>query len=198
MKEEEKDEKDKENIKCMNKDCKNYIKNLGIQFIPKLNKEEIIAELNDLIDKHNYEKIHSCVCANCLHEYIILMKQKIEEEKIKHNNSMIALKDLLLDISNDDITDISHSVINDKEKNTLKNKYNNLKKERIELEKTLNNNKKELIKLKNDEENLCIKLNKNMKEKEENKEIIKKLKIKLNYLKKEYDDLIKEDDKKVK
>ena len=37
-----------------------------------------------------------------------------------------------------------------------------------------------------------------MKEKEENKEIIKKLKIKLNYLKKEYDDLIKEDDKKVK
>ena len=178
-------------IKCM--DCKRDIKpikKIGLGLIPKLNEEERIVELNKLIEKQNFENIHLGICVNCLHEFIKLMKQKTEETKTKHNNYMISLKDLLLDISDQDsIIKIMEEGLNEKEIQDLKIKYNNLKDQRNILEKTLDENKKELKILRNEEENICIKINKNIREKEENKEILDKLKIKLEYLKREYDKL---------
>ena len=183
-----------ESIKCM--DCPQNIKTskkIGIEFIPKLEKDERLNELNELIKKQNFDNIHSCICATCFNEYLPLMKEKIEEEKNKHNKSIISLKDLLLDLSNQEsIDEIIKTVLNDNEIRELQAKYQNLKRERIQLEHKLINNKKELKNLKNEEEETCIKLNKNLKEREENKEICEKLKLKLIKLQKEYEELVKD------
>ena len=184
-----------ENVKCM--DCSKNIKfanKRGIEFIPVLNKEEKTSELNNLIKNHNYKNIHSCICVNCLHEYIPLMKAKTNEEKIKHNNYMVSLKDLLLDVSDqDNINEIMNLVLNDDEIIELQINYKNLKEERIKMEKKINENKKELKELRDKEENICVKINKNLREKEENKKITDKLLLKLKYLKNEYDKLINQD-----
>ena len=184
-----------ENVRCM--DCSKIIKlanKKGIEFIPILKKEEKIVELNNLIKNQNYKNIHSCICANCLYEYFLLMKSKTEEEKTKHNNYMISIKDLLLDISDqENIDKIMNVVLNEKEINDLKLQRNILKNERIKLEKTINENKKELKDLRAEEENICIKINKILRDKEENKEITDKLVLKLKYLQNEYDKLTKQD-----
>ena len=186
-----------ENIKCV--DCKKYIKiqeKIGIEFIPILNEEEKKAELNNLLEKKNCENIQSCICANCLYDYIRLMKAKTKEEEKKHDNTMISLKNLILDISNrENIEEIMQSVLNNEEITKLKDEYKKKKYERIELEKKINDNKKKLKELKDEEESICIKLNQKIRKREEdnqNNEIMKK---KLNYLKKQYANLIKEDDK---
>ena len=165
-----------------------------------MTNDEIKSEINYLIDNKNLDNIHSCVCVNCLHEYFNIMKQKIEEEKAKHDNCVISLKDLLKDLSDqNDISQIMGSVLNDIEIEDLNSKYKLFKKERIELEDKLNENKKELINLRKEEENICLNLNKKEKKKEENKEIKEKLKLKLEYLQRQYDEINKEDeeDKKV-
>ena len=184
-----------ETIKCM--DCPQNIKTskkIGIEFIPKLGKDERLNELNELIKKQNFDNIHSCICVTCFNEYLPLMKEKIEEEKNKHNKGIISLKDLLLDLSNqENIDEIINSVLNQDEIKGLQAQYQNLKKERIQLEHKLINNKNEIKNLKNEEENICIKLNKNIKEREENKEIYEKLKSKLKKLEKEYKELVKDD-----
>ena len=183
-------------IKCM--DCKNEIipiKKLEMGFIPKLNDEERIAEINKLIEKKIFENIHLGICVNCLHEYIVLMKQKTNEEKTTHNNYMISLKDLILDISDQDSFEKAYNEgVNEKEIKELEYKYMILKNERIELENRINENKKDLKNLRKEEENICININKNIREKEENKEVADKLKKKLEYLKREYDDLINKSD----
>ena len=192
-----------EAIKCIDEDCKHNIKEtkkVGINFIPQMTNDEIKSEINYLIDNKNLDNIHSCVCVNCLHEYFNIMKQKIEEEKAKHDNCVISLKDLLKDLSDqNDISQIMGSVLNDIEIEDLNNKYKLFKKERIELEDKLNENKKELINLRKEEESICLNLNKKEKKKEENKEIKEKLKLKLEYLQRQYDEINKEDeeDKKV-
>ena len=192
-----------EERKCIDEDCNHNIKEtkkVGINFIPQMTNDEIKAEITYLIDNKNVENIHSCVCVNCLHEYFNIMKQKIEEEKAKHDNCVISLKDLLKDLSDqNDISQIMGSVLNDIEIEDLNSKYKLFKKERIELEDKLNENKKELINLRKEEERICINLNKKEKEKEENKEIKDKLKSKLEYLQRQYDEINKEDeeDKKV-
>ena len=188
-----------EEIKCIGEDCNHNIKEtkqVGINFIPKMTNDEIKAEINYLIDNKNYENIHSCVCVNCLHEYCNIMKQKIEEEKTKHDNCVISLKDLLKDLSDqNEINQIMCSVLNSIEIEDLNSRYKLLKKERIELEDKMNENKKELIYLRKEEENICTNLNKKEKEKEENKEIKDKLKLKLEYLQRQYDEINKEDEK---
>ena len=175
-----------EEIKCIDEDCNHNIKEtkkVGINFIPQMTNDEIKAEINYLIDNRNFENIHSCVCVNCLHEYLNIMKQKIEEEKAKHDNCVISLKDLLMDLSDqNNINQIMSSVLNDIEVNDLNSKYMLSKKERIELEDKMNENKKELINLKKEEENIYLNLNKKEKEKEENREIKDRLKLKLEYL----------------
>ena len=191
-----------EERKCIDEDCNHNIKEtkkVGINFIPQMTNDEIKSEINYLIDNKNFE-IHSCVCVNCLHEYFNIMKQKIEEEKAKHDNCVISLKDLLKDLSDqNDISQIMGSVLNDIEIEDLNSKYKLFKKERIELEDKLNENKKELINLRKEEESICLNLNKKEKKKEENKEIKEKLKLKLEYLQRQYDEINKEDeeDKKV-
>ncbi len=184
-----------EDIKCI--DCGMKIKIVeksALDYCLLLKKEEKISELNSLINNHNYQKIHSCICINCLHEYIHLMKQKTEEAKTRHNKCMISLKDLLLDISNqENIDKIMHSILNEKEIINLYNNYCKLKTERIDLEEKINKDKKELVELKNYEQNLCIQLNKNKREAEEHKEIMNGLNKKLKNLKKQYEELIKED-----
>ena len=188
-----------EEIKCIGEDCNHNIKEtkqVGINFIPQMTNDEIKAEINYLIDNKNYENIHSCVCVNCLHEYCNIMKQKIEEEKTKHDNCVISLKDLLKDLSDqNEINQIMCSVLNSIEIEDLNSRYKLLKKERIELEDKMNENKKELIYLRKEEENICTNLNKKEKEKEENKEIRDKLKLKLEYLQRQYDEINKEDEK---
>ena len=192
-----------EERKCIDEDCNHNIKEtkkVGINFIPQMTNDEIKAEINYLIDNKNLDNIHSCVCVNCLHEYFNIMKQKIEEEKAKHDNCVISLKDLLKDLSDqNDISQIMGSVLNDIEIEDLNSKYKLFKKERIELEDKLNENKKELINLRKEEESICLNLNKKEKKKEENKEIKEKLKLKLEYLQRQYDEINKEDeeDKKV-
>ena len=180
-------------IKCIA--CKSNIKTskkVGIEFIPQLTREEKKAEINYLIDNQNYDNIHSCVCIDCIDEYIKLMKQKLNLEKDKHDNCIISIKDLLLDISNQDkINEIMNSVLNEQEVMDLKNRNNLLKKERIELENKISENKTESLMLRNEEENLCLKINKIVKEKEENNEYLKKLELKLKYLKNEYNNLMK-------
>ena len=192
-----------EERKCIDEDCNHNIKEtkkVGINFIPQMTNDEIKSEINYLIDNKNLDNIHSCVCVNCLHEYFNIMKQKIEEEKAKHDNCVISLKDLLKDLSDqNDISQIMGSVLNDIEIEDLNSKYKLFKKERIELEDKLNENKKELINLRKEEESICLNLNKKEKKKEENKEIKEKLKLKLEYLQRQYDEINKEDeeDKKV-
>ena len=188
-----------EEIKCIGEDCNHNIKEtkkVGINLIPQMTNDEIKAEINYLIDNKNSENIHSCVCVNCLHEYCNIMKQKIEEEKTKHDNCVISLKDLLKDLSDqNEINQIMCSVLNSIEIEDLNSRYKLLKKERIELEDKMNENKKELIYLRKEEENICTNLNKKEKEKEENKEIKDKLKLKLEYLQRQYDEINKEDEK---
>ena len=190
-------------IKCIDDDCNHNIKEtkkIGINFVPQMTYDEIKAEINYLIDNRNFENIHSCICVNCLHEYYNIIKQKIEEEKAKHDNCVISLKDLLMDLSDQgDICQIMGSVLNDIEIEDLNSKYKLFKKERVELEDKMNENRKELIDLRKEEERLCINLNRKEKEREENKEIKDKLKLKLEYLQKQYDEINKEDeeDKKV-
>ena len=188
-----------EEIKCIGEDCNHNIKEtkqVGINFIPQMTNDEIKAEINYLIDNKNYENIHSCVCVNCLHEYCNIMKQKIEEEKTKHDNCVISLKDLLKDLSDqNEINQIMCSVLNSIEIEDLNSRYKLLKKERIELEDKMNENKKELIYLRKEEEDICTNLNKKEKEKEENKEIKDKLKLKLEYLQRQLDEINKEDEK---
>jgi len=190
-------------IKCIDDDCNHNIKEtkkIGINFVPQMTYDEIKAEINYLIDNRNFENIHSCICVNCLHEYYNIIKQKIEEEKAKHDNCVISLKDLLMDLSDQgDIGQIMGSVLNDIEIEDLNSKYKLFKKERVELEDKMNENRKELIDLRKEEERLCINLNRKEKEREENKEIKDKLKLKLEYLQKQYDEINKEDeeDKKV-
>ena len=192
-----------EERKCIDEDCNHNIKEtkkVGINFIPQMTNDEIKSEINYLIDNKNLDNIHSCVCVNCLHEYFNIMKQKIEEEKAKHDNCVISLKDLLKDLSDqNDISQIMGSVLNDIEIEDLNSKYKLFKKERIELEDKLNENKQELINLRKEEERIYINLNKKEKEKEENKELKEKLKLKLEYLLRQYDEINKEDeeDKKV-
>ena len=192
-----------EERKCIDEDCNHNIKEtkkVGINFIPQMTNDEIKSEINYLIDNKNLDNIHSCVCVNCLHEYFNIMKQKIEEEKAKHDNCVISLKDLLKDLSDqNDISQIMGSVLNDIEIEDLNSKYKLFKKERIDLEDKLNENKKELINLRKEEESICLNLNKKEKKKEENKEIKEKLKLKLEYLQRQYDEINKEDeeDKKV-
>ena len=185
-------------IKCIDEDCSHNIKEtkkVGINFVPQMTNDEIKSEINYLIDNKNFENIHSCVCVNCLHEYYNIMKQKIEEEKEKHDNCVISLKNLLMDLSNqNDISQIMGSVLNDIEIEDLNSKYKLFKKERIELEDKMNENEKELINLRKEEENICINLNRKEKEREENKEIKDKLKLKLEYLQKQYDEINKEDE----
>ena len=185
-------------IKCIDEDCSHNIKEtkkVGINFVPQMTNDEIKSEINYLIDNKNFENIHSCVCVNCLHEYYNIMKQKIEEEKEKHDNCVISLKNLLMDLSNqNDISQIMGSVLNDIEIEDLNSKYKLFKKERIELEDKMNENEKELINLRKEEENICINLNRKEKEREENKKIKEKLKLKLEYLQKQYDEINKEDE----
>ena len=183
-----------ESIKCMDCDNKIKITKKGLEFLPQLKKEEKTAELNSLIENNQYQKIHSCICIDCLHDYIHLMKQKTEEAKSNHKNCMISLKDLLLDLSNqDDVDDILHSSLNDDEVKNLYGYYSNLRKKRIELEEKINKDKNEIIKLKKSEEDICIQLNKNKKEDEEKQQIMKKLNLKLSNLKKQYSELIDSD-----
>ena len=184
-----------QDIKCIECGMKiKVVEKSALDYCPLLKKEEKISELNSLINNHNYQKIHSCICVNCLHEYILLMKQKTEEAKTRHNNCMISLKDLLLDISNqENIDKIMHSILNEKEIKSLYKKYSELKTERIDLEEKINKDKKELVELKNKEQDLCVQLNKKKRESEENKEIMDGLNKKLRHLKKQYEELIKED-----
>ena len=162
-----------ENVRCM--DCSKIIdlsNKKGMEFIPVLKKEEKIAELNNLIKNNNYKNIHSCICANCLHEYILLMKSKTEEEKKRHNNYMVSMKDLLLDISDqENIDGVLKVILNEKEIKELCKQNEKLKNERIEMEEIINKSKQELKELRDEEENICVKINKILKEKEENKEI---------------------------
>ena len=188
-----------ESVKCM--DCDNRIKitkkGLGLEFIPQLKKEEKMAELNSLIQNKDYQKIHSCICIDCLRDYFHLMKEKTKEAKKMHKNYMTSLKDLLLDLSNqNEIDEIMRSTLNEKEVKNLYNTYNQLKAERISLETKINKDKDEIIKLKKEEEDICIQLNKKIKEDEEKKQIMKKLNLKLANLKKQYSELIDTDSDK--
>ena len=79
---------------------------MGIEYIPLLNEKEKESELNNLFEKKNFGNIHSCICTNCLYDYIKLIKKKTEEEEQKHDKTMISLKNLLLDISNQENIEI--------------------------------------------------------------------------------------------
>ena len=182
-------------IQCM--DCSSNIKESknrdSISYMTPLNKEEKLQEINKLIETKDLKDITSCICIDCLHVSLGIIKSKINEEEQKHDDYLISLKNLLLDISNKkDIYKIVDNLLGEKEIKELEENYKSLCKKREELEEKLKNDKDELKKLRDEEENIFVKLNENERKKEEEKKYIKKLNMKKEYLQKLYEQIIEE------
>ena len=185
-----------EEVQCM--ECSSNIRITkdkdAISYLTPLSREEKSLEINDIIETQNFEDIHAGVCIDCLHECLIKMKTKLDEEEKKHEDCLQALKDLLLDVSNKkEINKIIDNLLNEREMKDLKEKYNEMHIKRKELEKQIKKDKEELRKLKDEEQEIYIKLN-DIKRKKEDKKVYKeKLNMKKKYLKNLYEEIIKEE-----
>ena len=70
-------------IQCM--DCSSNIKESknrdSISYMTPLNKEEKLQEINKLIETKDLKDITSCICIDCLHVSLGIIKSKINEEE---------------------------------------------------------------------------------------------------------------------
>ena len=141
-------------------------------------------------------EIKTGVCVSCLYEYLISIKERLNEEEEKHMDCIKALKDLLLDSSRPKdikkIEDIVDSGVVKSEEKELKEKSVSLFKKRKELEENLEDKKDVYKKLKAEENDILFKLNENERIKEEQKKYKEKLILKKQYLQKYYEKVIKE------
>ena len=183
-----------EEVQCMECSSNIRISKDKDTYMTPLSREEKALEINDIIETQNFEDIHSGVCINCLHECLIKMKTKLEEEEKKHEDCLQALKDLLLDVSNKkEIDKIISNLLNENEMKDLKTKYDDLYKKRKELEKKIKNDKDELRKLKDEEQKIYIKLNDETRKKEDNKIYKEKLNMKKKYLEQLYKEILEDE-----
>ena len=159
-------------------------------------KEEKLSALNNLIETQNLSSIKTGVCVSCLYEYLISIRERLNEEEEKHMDCIKALKDLLLVFSlNKDIDKIEKiydTGVDEAENEELEKKLESLRDSRKELEKEVKNKKDEFEKLKEEERDILFKLNENERKKEEQKEYKEKLIKKKQYLEKYYEKVIKE------
>ena len=182
-----------EEIHCMN--CsKNIINPENIYFISTpLSKEELLSALNNLIETQNLNGIKTGVCVSCLYEYLKSIKKRLNEEEEKHENCIKALKDLLLDLSNQkEIKNVVENPLKEEEILEQDEKYRALYKRRKSLEKKIKEQKIKYKKLKEEESDILFKLNKNERQKEEKRKYKEKLIMKKQYLQKYYDKIIKQ------
>ena len=185
-----------EEVQCM--ECSKNIKTQKnsdiLLYKTPLKREEKISEIKNKIETQNLEDIKTGVCISCLHESLSLIKTNLNEEEQKHDDCLKALKDLLLDISNQkDINKIIDNLLNEKEIKELKEKHEQLYKKRRELENKIKENKDELNMLKDEEGKIIIKINENERKKEDLLKYKEKLNMKKEYLQKIYEQIIQEE-----
>ena len=188
-----------EEIQCMN--CsKNIINQENTNFIlytTPLTKEETISSLNNIIETQNLPDIKTGVCVSCLYEYLISIKERLNEEEEKHMDCIKALKDLLLDLSyQKEIKNIIESSLVENEIKEIKEqdkKYRTLNTKRKALEEKIKEQKNEYKKLKEEESDILFKLNENERIQEEKIKYKEKLIMKKQYLQKYYEKIIKQD-----
>ena len=181
-----------EEILCM--ECSATIKNTkeieSISYMTPLSRDEKTSEIKNIIETQNLEDIHSNICINCLHECIKEMKEKLNEEEKKHEDCLISLEDLLLDISNKkEINKIIDNLLNDKEIKDLRKQFEQLCEKSEELENIIKNDKDDLRNLKDEEQKLYIKLNENNRKKKDKEIYLKTLKKKKEFLEKLFEEL---------
>ena len=135
-------------------------------------------------------EIKTGVCVSCLYEYLISIKERLNEEEEKHMDCIKALKDLLLDFSQQ--KDIEKIGVVKSEEKELKEKSVSLFEKRKKLEENLEDKKDVYKKLKDEENDILFKLNENERIKEEQKKYKEKLILKKQYLQKYYEKVIEE------
>ena len=184
-------------IQCM--DCsKNIIKpeNDFLLYMSPLTKEEKLSALNYLIESQNLDSITTGVCVSCLYEYLISVRERLNEEEEKHRDCINALKDSLFVFSqNKEIDKIAKNFdtgVDEAEEKELEEKVDTLIKRRKSLEKKIKEQKKIFGKLKEEENNIYFKLNENERKNEEETKHKEKLIMKKQYLQKYYEKVIKE------
>ena len=182
-------------IQCMN--CsKNIIKpkNDFVLYMEPLTKEEKLSALNNLIETQDLSSIKTGVCVSCLYEYLISIRERLNEEEEKHMDCIKALKDSILDFSRkkdiDTIENIYNTGVDEVEEKELEQKLGSLVGNREELEKKIKKQKEEFEKLKGEEKNILLKLNENERKKEEQNKYKEKLIKKKQYLQKYYEKII--------
>ena len=182
-------------VKCMNcdKDIMPSKENDIIALFAPLSEEDRKSEILSIIEHPQSAKISTGICINCSLEYLSLIKEKLNEEEEKHENCVNSMKDLLLDISNKkEVYNILDSNLNKSDIGHLEKETKDLYKERIDLENKIKEKKSKLRQLIDEEHKILSVINNNKKKEEENKEIKEKLIMKRDYLKKLYQQMIKE------